>query len=473
MSKKGVSSSRAHNLAFAQGEFGLTYFEDGLLPALFMVGLLISSPIFAEAVKHANAFRMLGTGMGVWALAVVACGAAPNFGCLLAARAFVGVGEASFVALAAPFIDDFAPPAAKARWFAAFYLCIPVGFAAGYIFGGVVSSFTSWRWAFVAEGLVMLPFIAFALTAQPLSLRGSKPAGRVHHHHSRRGLRAVLREFAADVATVGRQRVWVAVCAAYTAYVAVLGVLAYWGPQAGRALFFGPGSDGEGAGSAANADLVFGGVTVLTGVVGSVAGGVALDRMGSTLRNANLLCAGSNLVGLVLLLIAFNASRSFAAFMGMFAVGQLVIFLLQAPVAAVGMWCVPPELRPLGASLMTVSIHLLGDVPSPPLVGALQSRLAAGKTPHDAAQQWRTSLSICSLLLALSGALFAVAAWLSVPGTDYRGRGESAGEGGGKEVGVGAALAADGPDGEGGTDVRPLLAEEGGARTSSSDVSSS
>ncbi len=54
--------------------------------------------------KHANAFRLLGIGMGVWAVAVLACGAAPNFGSLLAARAFVGVGEASFVALAAPFI---------------------------------------------------------------------------------------------------------------------------------------------------------------------------------------------------------------------------------------------------------------------------------------------------------------------------------------------------------------------------------
>ncbi len=51
-----------------------------------------------------SAFRLLGLGMGVWAAAVVACGAAPNFGLLLTARAFVGVGEASFVALAAPFI---------------------------------------------------------------------------------------------------------------------------------------------------------------------------------------------------------------------------------------------------------------------------------------------------------------------------------------------------------------------------------
>jgi hypothetical protein len=39
----------------------------------------------------------------------------------------VGVGEASFCALAAPFIDDFAPPARKALWLAIFYLCIPLG----------------------------------------------------------------------------------------------------------------------------------------------------------------------------------------------------------------------------------------------------------------------------------------------------------------------------------------------------------
>lgn len=38
----------------------------------------------------------------------------------------MGVGEASFVALAAPFIDDYAPPTRKAQWLAVFYLCIPV-----------------------------------------------------------------------------------------------------------------------------------------------------------------------------------------------------------------------------------------------------------------------------------------------------------------------------------------------------------
>lgn len=96
---------------------------------------MLSSPVFAEACKHHNAFRLLGIGMAIWCAAVIGCAAAPTFGALLFCRALVGVGEASFVALAAPFIDDYAPPQAKTRWLAIFYLCIPVGVAAGFIFG--------------------------------------------------------------------------------------------------------------------------------------------------------------------------------------------------------------------------------------------------------------------------------------------------------------------------------------------------
>ena len=36
-----------------QGDFELSLFQDGVLPAAFMVGLLASSPAFAEASKCA------------------------------------------------------------------------------------------------------------------------------------------------------------------------------------------------------------------------------------------------------------------------------------------------------------------------------------------------------------------------------------------------------------------------------------
>lgn len=77
-----------------------------------------------------------------------------------------------------PFLaDDYAPPKHKARWFATFYLCIPVGFAAGYVYGGSVSAAAGWRAAFIILGAAMVPFVVFAFVSKPLHLTGSRERG--------------------------------------------------------------------------------------------------------------------------------------------------------------------------------------------------------------------------------------------------------------------------------------------------------
>lgn len=63
--------------------------------------------------------------------------------------------------------------------------------------------------------------------------------------------------------------------AGYTAYTCVIGAYAYWGPKAAKALF-----------AMDNADTLFGAITVVAGVGGTISGGVALDRMGGGIRNA-------------------------------------------------------------------------------------------------------------------------------------------------------------------------------------------
>ena len=68
----------------------------------------------------------------------------------------------------------------------------------------------------------------------------------------------------------------------------VLGAYAYWGPKAGAKVFY---LDPEGA------DLKFGAVTVVTGVVGTILGGVVLDRVGSTMKNALSICSLSTALG--------------------------------------------------------------------------------------------------------------------------------------------------------------------------------
>ena len=87
-----------------QGDFALTDFDDGCLPAAFMVGLIVASPTFAFLSRRVQPFKLMGAGLLVWTLAVAACAATWDFWSILACRMAVGVGEASFVVLAAPFI---------------------------------------------------------------------------------------------------------------------------------------------------------------------------------------------------------------------------------------------------------------------------------------------------------------------------------------------------------------------------------
>ncbi len=65
--------------------------------------------------------------------------------------------------------DDYAPEKSKSKWFAMFYLCIPVGFALGYILGGLAAPALGWRAAFFIEGSVMIPFVIFCLQASSAS----------------------------------------------------------------------------------------------------------------------------------------------------------------------------------------------------------------------------------------------------------------------------------------------------------------
>lgn len=65
------------------------------------------------------------------------------------------------------------------------------------------------------------------------------------------------------------------------------------------------------------------------GVLGTLAGGVLLDKLGATLRNGNLICCGSCVFGLVFALITFNATHSFVAFLSLFAITELLLFCLQ------------------------------------------------------------------------------------------------------------------------------------------------
>ncbi|XP_056161195.1 probable sphingolipid transporter spinster homolog 3 isoform X2 [Syzygium oleosum] len=406
-----------------RGDFDLNNFQDGILSSAFMVGLLVASPIFASLAKSINPFRLIGVGLSVWTLAAAGCASSFSFWFIAICRMLVGVGEASFISLAAPFIDDNAPVAQKTAWLAMFYMCIPTGVALGYVYGGFVGDHFNWRYAFWGEAVLMFPFAVLGFVMKPLQLRGFAPVeskksmasietvaiasedassiinpsklvgdedtGSEPYPEPAKGcLSTVWNEvarFSKDMKALLVDQVFVVNVLGYIAYNFVIGAYSYWGPKAGYNIYH-----------MSSADMMFGGITIICGIFGTLAGGFILDRMNATIHNAFKLLCGATFLGAVFCFTAF-CLRSLYGFIALFALGELLVFATQAPVNYVCLHCVTPSLRPLSMAISTVAIHIFGDVPSSPLVGVFQ----------DHVNNWReTALVLTSILFLAAGIWF-------------------------------------------------------------------
>ncbi|KAI3770083.1 hypothetical protein L6452_01204 [Arctium lappa] len=397
-----------------QGDFDLSNFKDGVISSAFMVGLLVASPIFASLAKSINPFRLIGVGLSVWTFAAAGCGISIDFWSITICRMLVGVGEASFISLAAPFIDDNAPVTQRTAWLGIFYMCIPTGIAIGYVYGGWVGNGFGWRYAFFGEAILMLPFAILGFVMKPLQMKGFSPAGSkkslttpetnvievevittdkdvpVLDRSSNKPSRSGLSRFWQDMKALLLEKIYVVNVLGYIAYNFVIGAYSYWGPKAGYSIYH-----------MSNADLLFGGITIVGGIVGTLAGGIILDRMNSTIPNAFKLLSTATFLGAIFCFSAF-CFKNLYAFIVLFLIGEILVFATQGPVNFVCLHTVKPSLRPLSMAMSTVSIHVFGDVPSSPLVGVIQDNI----------NNWRTTALILTSILFLAAGIWFIGIFL-------------------------------------------------------------
>jgi hypothetical protein len=110
---------------------------------------------------------------------------------------------------------------------------------------------------------------------------------------------------------------------------AVLGAYAYMGPKAGRDIF---------SIAPETSDVTFGAVTVLTGVAGTLGGGLLLDRLGSSIPNALGVCGWAAAAGCLFVALSFVLPRTLGGFVPLFALGELALFATQVGHRSGG-WC--------------------------------------------------------------------------------------------------------------------------------------
>jgi MFS transporter, Spinster family, sphingosine-1-phosphate transporter len=391
------SDSNSTNLSKGtglQGEFHIDYAEYGVLQSVFVIGLLVGAPIFSELSKTVNAFKLIAIGLGACAIGDIGCAFSPNYLFLAFMRVLVGLGEASFVALAAPFIDDHAPKGKKTIWLSYLYLCIPFGVALGIVYGGIVGTYLGWRFAFFGNALLLIPLFAFCVLSEPIDLRKQSKSTRntsttathaitvVNNPGVRVLNTAALETFARDAIRLLSIPTFFLTLSGFSWYSLVLGVFTAWGPKAGYALFE------EELETRSNADYTLGLVTIFCGIFGTLLGGFGVEYFSKNKKQKrrtreahskssesmetvadNLYFSGMCCIfAFVFIMISFSM-KSFSAFIFFLIIGEFFAFMLQAPINAVVLWSVPSESRPLACALCTVAVHVFGDVPSPPIFG--------------------------------------------------------------------------------------------------------
>lgn len=161
-------------------ELNLTDTQLGLMGGLAFAILYttLAIPIAWLADRKSRVWIMTWA-LGIWSAFTALCGLTQNFIQLFFARMGVGVGEAGGVAPAYSLIADYFPPKQRARALAIYSFGIPVGSAAGILFGGLLAQYVDWRFAFVSIGLfgvLIAPAFRLLVKDPPRNLYDAKPA---------------------------------------------------------------------------------------------------------------------------------------------------------------------------------------------------------------------------------------------------------------------------------------------------------
>nr|WP_295774042.1 MFS transporter [Rhodoferax sp.] len=112
--------------------------------------------------------RLLLVGIGLFAVASVVCGIAPNLWLLIAARAVQGLGAATMMALTMAFISETVPKEKTGSAMGLLGTMSAVGTALGPSLGGVLIAGMGWQAIFLVN--VPLGLLAFVLTCRYLPL---------------------------------------------------------------------------------------------------------------------------------------------------------------------------------------------------------------------------------------------------------------------------------------------------------------
>ena len=275
--------------------------------------------------------------LAVWSGFTALCGIATGFWQLFAFRLGVGVGEAGGVAPSYAVIADTFPAGSRARALSIYNLGIPLGSAAGVLFGGYVASAVDWRWAFVAvglAGLLLAPIFRLVVRerVRPPATPDQAPISAVF------GILARKRSF------------WFLALGAASSSMLGYG-LAFWLPSLMKRSF--------GLALVPTAQF-YGSLLLIGGVAGVLLGGFVGDRLGARDKAAYARLPAICFAIAVPLFAAGILSTSVPAAFLFFLIPQALVYVWLAPVIAAVQHLVPAHMRATASASFLLINNLIG-----------------------------------------------------------------------------------------------------------------
>lgn len=347
----------------------------GTLATAFMVSYMVMAPLLGWLADRMSRWVLIALSVIAWSLASGASGLAQFFTMLLITRLFVGIGEAGYGPAAPTIISDLYPVSHRGSVLSWFYAAIPVGSALGFVFGGIITQHFGWRVAFyavVAPGL-LLGLLCFFMKDPP---RGQSDEG-VHEP----GKKATM----ADYLVLLKTPSYVLATLGMAAMTFAIGGISFWIPK----VFV----EEKHGGTLGHVNTVFGAIVVVAGLLATLAGGWAGDKLRSRYSGSYFLVSG---VG-ILIACPFVIAMMYLPFPWAWVMCFIAVFFLffnTGPSNAILANVSHPSVRATAFALNILVIHLLGDAASPPILG---------KIGH---YSWYTAFIVVAGTMALAGVLW-------------------------------------------------------------------
>jgi MFS family permease len=328
-----------------QDEFHLTNAQIGYLTSAFLGFYMIAAPFVGPLADRYSRKMIIVLGALFWSGLTLLTAVTHTYTELLVRHTLVGVGEATFVTIAPTFVADLFAEKMRGRILGVFYLAIPVGSAAGYLLGGYLAPHHGWRFPFyvaAAPGFVLALAVLFLKEPE----RGQFDS--LKETPERGTILGLARNPAFLTSTLGM-----------AAMTFSLGGIQVWMP---KFLFSERGYTLEAA------NFSFGIIIVVDGIVAALAGGWLGDYLLPRMKSSYyLISAASMLLGVPVMIVALFAKGAIM----IPAIGVAAFFLLlnTAPLNAAVINSVGAHIRATALAVNIFIIHILGDVPSPTMMG--------------------------------------------------------------------------------------------------------